>query len=104
MSVFRGTAAIAVVLSGLVMTGAGPSYANAYRYRWCEKRIDEAKANLRSAIRTYGVDSPEADYRRRALSELRERCSNYSRGGNEERRQWQEYEKHAEREEREHHD
>ena len=99
MSVFRRTAAIAVVLSGLFIGDAAA--APAYRYRWCEKRIHEAKANVRRAIRRYGEDSREADYRRHVLSELREKCSNYSRGGNGERREWHEYEKQVEKE---HHD
>ena len=96
MSVFRRTTAIAIVWSGLLLGGAVPLHAN--HHEWCEKNIHEAEWNLRRAIHRHGEGSPQAEFRRHRLEEIRERCRDYRGERREERRE----ERHEEHEEHEH--
>ena len=72
MSIFRRTMLIATVLGGMLLGGAAPLHAQ--RYGWCRQRIHQAEWQLRRAIRRYGPGSPEAEFRRHRLYEIRERC------------------------------
>jgi hypothetical protein len=97
MSVVQRTAAMAIVLSGLLLGSALPARAD--RHEECESRIHKAEWNLRRAVERHGEGSPQADFRRHQLEEIREHCRDHR--DHDERRE-EHREQHEEHEEHEH--
>jgi len=62
----------ASLLLGGVATA--PAQTPADRHYRCERRIRRAEHNLERAIARHGVNSPQAERRRRELAEVRARC------------------------------
>jgi len=76
MQLFRKTA-IAFVLSGCLLGGVVPLYAD--RRSDCERRIQRAEENRQKAVRKHGEQSPQAEKRRHELEEVREQCREFYR-------------------------
>ena len=96
MSVVQRTAAVGIVLSGLLFGTAMPLRADGHEE--CEKQIHKAEKELHKAIEKHGEGSREADFRRHELDEVRDHC----RHKEHERREMLEKEHHEIHEQLEH--
>jgi hypothetical protein len=65
---------LAAILAAFFLLGSAVPSMAVDRYNKCERRVQQAEANLQKAIRRHGDRSRQAEQRRRELQEARERC------------------------------
>jgi len=76
---FKKTGITAALLSGFLLLGSAvPMHADD-RDRKCERQIHNAEEALNKAIRRHGEHSRQAEQKRHALEETRERCRHHDR-------------------------
>jgi hypothetical protein len=77
MPTLRKISLILLLLSGCLLAGVTPSWAD--QRSDCDKRIRKAEDNLHKEIRKHGERSRQAQDRRRDLEQARDRCHDFAR-------------------------